>query len=127
MPGCVVGGPTSAWLWGSAAAWRRTIDLIAPPGRHPGHLDGVVFHRPTDTAMLSPSFVAGFPVCNPVRSVLDVAAWHPEALTATIDDLLALDRLDIASLREGLGQRRRHGRPGVAVLERELRHRQCVK
>lgn len=123
MPGCAVAGPTAAWLWGSAAAWRRTIDLIAPPGRHPGRLDGVVFHRPTDTAMLVTVKVAGFPVCDPVRSTLDLAAWHPTALSAAIDELLALGRLDIGALRDGLQHRRRHGRPGVATLERELRLR----
>lgn len=123
MPGCVVAGASALRLWGARSAVAADIDLIAPPGRHPGRLRGVVFHRPTDAAAVDVQVVTGFPVCSPLRAVLDLAAWHPKLLRTVVDELLALGRLGMADLGGVLRAERRHGRPGVAALDREVRFR----
>lgn len=124
MPGCIVAGATAARLWGAHSAAAPTIDLIAPPGRHPGRLRGVIIHRPTDTAHIEVRVVAGFPVCSAQRCVLDLAAWHPSLLRPVLDEFMVLGRLDVDDLGQLLRDQRRHGRPGVAALEREVRFRQ---
>ena len=117
MPGSMAGGLTAAWLWGSTSAWSDTIELLAPPMRHPGRLDGVVFHRSAATRAPEMQTVAGIRTCDPLRATLDVAAWHPDRLEQVMDELLALGHIDTELLGEVLWRERRRGRPGVRALE----------
>lgn len=128
MPNCVVGGLAAAWLWGAHSARFDVIDLIAPPGRHPGRLTGVEFHRPTDSANVETVRIHHLPVCAATRAVLDIAAWHPQRLPAVIAELAELGQLDLEQLGTVLASTRRHGRPGVSALERFLAGRSyCTK
>jgi len=123
MPGSMAAGLTAAWLWGAESAWTDTIELLAPPLRHPGRLDGVVYHRSASTSAPEAHHVAGIRTCCPLRATLDVAAWHPERLECVMDELLLLGHFDVDLLGEVLWRERRRGRPGVRALEMALRRR----
>lgn len=126
MPGSSAAGLTAAWLWGARSASRSDaettvpVELHAPPYRHPGHLDGVVFHRPTDAPYPRLHRVFGIATCDALRATLDIAAWHPDRLESVMGELLDLGRYDLADLELMLHQHRRKGRRGVLALERAL-------
>lgn len=120
MPGSTVAGLTAAWLWGAPSAAHGTIELIAPPYRHPGHLEGVEFHRPTDSASPRVCTVQGLRVCEPLRAILDVAAWHPDRVDRVLADLQRIGCVDMPAVHDMLRRERRQGRPGVTALESAL-------
>lgn len=120
MPGTAAAGLTSAWLWGAASAADPTIELLAPKLRHPGHLVGVEFHRPTDDVYPRRVPVAGVMACDPLRATLDVAAWHPERIETVMAELVVAGRYGIGSVRATLARERRSGRPGVSTLSAAL-------
>ena len=116
MPGSIAGGLTAAWLWGSPSAVGPVVELLAPPYRHPGRLDGVEFHRPTAVPYPRSCTVSGLRTCDPLRSVLDVAAWNPTRLDAVLAELVAAGCFGIDAVHDMLGRERRQGRPGVTAL-----------
>ena len=120
MPGSSVAGLTAAWLWGSASAEHDVVELIAPPYRHPGRLEGVEFHRPTDPEYPRTCTVQGVRTCEPLRATLDIAAWHPERLDRVMAELVGAGCYTIGAVHGMLGRERRQGRPGVSALERAL-------
>lgn len=126
MPGSSAAGLTAAWLWGAASAVPTEpagpdpIELHAPPYRHPGRLDGVVVHRPTDSPYPRQHTVLGIATCDALRATLDVAAWHPDRLGSVMGELMDLGRYDLVDLERMLNQQRRKGRRGVVALERAL-------
>jgi len=123
MPGSSAAGLTAAWLWGAVSAageGGQPIELHAPPYRHPGRLEGVVFHRPTDSPFPRVHRVLGLPTCDALRCTLDIAAWHPDRLDSVMAELMDLGRYDLSDLEQMLGQQRRSGRRGVLALERAL-------
>lgn len=126
MPGSMAGGLTAAWLWGAESAWSDTIELLAPPLRHPGRLDGVVYHRSATASPPETHLVAGIRTCNALRATLDIAAWHPDRLERVMDELLVLGRIDVGLLGDVLWRERRRGRPGVRALEAALQQRRRV-
>jgi hypothetical protein len=121
MPGSSAAGLTAAWLWGSPSATHDVVELIAPPYRHPGRLEGVEFHRPTDSAYPRTCTVQGVRSCEPLRAILDVAAWHPERVDSVMTDLIGRGCFDVAAVCDMLRRERRQGRPGVAALDAALR------
>lgn len=123
MPGSMAGGLTAAWLWGAGSAWADTVELLAPPMRHPGRLDGVVFHRSASANAPEPQFVSGIRTCDPLRATLDVAAWHPDRLDRVMDELIDVGVLEMDLLSEVLWRERRRGRPGVRALETAIARR----
>jgi hypothetical protein len=120
MPGSMAGGLTAAWLWGASSAARGRIELIAPPHRHPGRLEGVVYHRPTRQPHPEVIEVSGVRSCNALTATFDVAAWHPDRLVPIIRELLGLGRYRLGELHEVLASERRSGRPGVSMLQTTL-------
>lgn len=120
MPGSMAGGLTAAWLWGAPSAARGRIELIAPPNRHPGRLEGVVYHRPTRQPHPEVVEVNGVRSCTALTATFDVAAWHPDRLVPVIRELLLLGRYRLADLHGMLATERRSGRPGVSSLQLAL-------
>jgi very-short-patch-repair endonuclease len=120
LPNAAAGGLTAAWLWGAESAASNEVELLAPPYRHPGRLDGVEIHRPTDEPYPRVVGVKGIRACDPLRATLDIAAWHPERLDAVMAELVIAGRYGIGALRTTLAEERRRGRPGVTALQAAL-------
>lgn len=120
MAGSAIAGLTAAWLWGAPSAAHSVVELIAPPYRHPGRLEGVEFHRPTDSSYPRTCTVQGLRACEPLRAILDVAAWHPDRLDAVLAELVQLGCFGIDAVHDMLRRERRQGRPGVTALDAAL-------
>lgn len=118
--GALAAGPSAALLWGAETQAVEPVHVIVPVRtRHPEH-SGVVAHRPTDLADLRASTRAGIPTSNPLRAVLDTAAWQPSSTQSAVEQLVVHGYFGLHALRSVLDRHARSGRPGIVELRRVL-------
>src|SRR5438034_8499038 len=113
--GAVLSHRAAAALWGMLPLPRGRTDVTAAAKRR--HHERVRTHRgkldPRDTRTRD-----GIPVTSPERTLLDLAATHPNLLDRTIREAHYLRRVSATSLAEVC--KRHKGRPGSKALARAI-------
>lgn len=107
-------GPTAARLWGANVA-ADIIHVIVAPNRDP-RPHGVVVHRPGAGRPLHRDVRSGVPLTDPVRAVVDVAAWEPAIARSVFEELVVAGRLHPRSLLRHLAENPTQGRPGIEAI-----------
>ena len=118
----MAGGPTAAWLWGATSANPvGPVHIVQPDRRRTRQLDGVMVHRPTDLRDLNRSTRQRIPTVNPLRAVLEVAAWSPNDVEAVMEEFIVSRLFAIDGVARLLERHQGKGIPGLSVLRRAHR------
>jgi very-short-patch-repair endonuclease len=108
---------SAAHLWGVPRPDDDPVDIIVPGRTRRPHLDGVVVHRPRDTAHLSPPQRQQNIRCtNILRTLCDLGAVEPDDVVGAVGHALTTKLATLDSLEAALVPHARPGRAGVRVL-----------
>jgi hypothetical protein len=116
---------SAAWLWKFVPQPPSTVELSirAGSGRRKAQ-EGFVLHRSRDLEPVEVVNHRTMLVTNPLRTLVDLAASvPPRTLAAAVDVALASQLVTIAGLETELERLSRKGRPGPAVVRRDLTKR----
>lgn len=103
-------------LWSVPRPDDDPVDLIVLDGRRDLDLDGVVIHRPRDRQRLSPQRRFNIPCTNILRTLIDLGAVAPEAVSGAIGHAIATRLATLDALEATLADHAVKGRDGVAAL-----------
>ena len=110
---------SAAYLLGLARPDDDPVDVIVTTG-HARSLDGVVIHRPTVRADLTPTTRRGVSCTNELRTLVDLGAVDARAVPAALDRFAGSRRITPRTVAALLERHRRRGHTGVAALRRAL-------
>ena len=106
---------SAAYLLGLRRPFDDPVDVIVDRSCQ-RRLEGVVVHRPTDRIDLVPTHRHGIPTTNELRTLVDLGAVDPGAVTAALDHFTVERRLTLDTLSALLARHSRQGRAGVVAL-----------
>ena len=110
---------SAAYLLGLHRPWTDPVDVIVDRSCQ-RRLDGVIIHRPTDRLDLVPTHRSGILATNELRTLVDLGAVDPGAVTDALDLFTVNRRLTLGGLAALLARHGRQGRHGVSALRRAV-------
>ncbi|HET6794180.1 MAG TPA: hypothetical protein VFH45_07055, partial [Acidimicrobiales bacterium] len=124
-PGAVASHESAAWLWDLAPAPERPAVTIRTTRRH--RAGPFVIHRLKGPAP-EPFQHRGFPVTNPLRTLVDLAGVvSSNEIDEAVDRALATKLLTVEAIQAEVGRLSRHGRKGTGAMRRALARRGLVE
>ena len=115
------GGPavashrSAARLWGVPRPDHDPVDVIPASGRRDLALDGVIVHRPTDRARLTPQRRYGISCTNILRTIIDLGAVDPSGVHAAVGHAVATRLASLGAIERAVGEHARPGRAGIVA------------
>ena len=113
----IVSHTSAAELWG---AWTPTTDervhVLVDNRRGGAHVDGLVVHRPRDIKDLAPLRKDGIRVTSASRTLLDVAAIAPHALSSVVERMLLGGHITRHRLKAAVALHSKQGRNGIVPM-----------
>ena len=107
---------SAARLWGVPRPDDDPVDVIPLSRRRDLHLDGVIVHRPTDRARLTPQRRSGIACTNILRTIIDLGAVDPSGVHAGVGHAIATRLASLDALEAAVGEHARPGRGGIAAV-----------
>lgn len=101
---------------GPSATDDTPVDLILPGRSRKLQFEGVVVHRPTDHERLVPQRRSGVRCTGLLRSLVDLGAVAPDAVSGALGHVLATTEVDLHAVAAVLASHGRRGRAGVGPL-----------
>jgi very-short-patch-repair endonuclease len=117
--GALASHRSAAFLWDLVPP-RRVVDVLVPDRRRHATLEGVRLHRPTDVLQLSPRRRSGIPCTDVLRTLCDLGAVDPSAVTDAVGAALSRRLAGLDALERTVQAHTRRGRPGVTALRRAI-------
>lgn len=111
---------SAARLWGVPRPHSDPVDVIVTGRRRDLRLDGVVVHRPTDRARLTPQRRHGIACTNILRTLVDLGAVDPHGVHTAVGHALATRIADLPAIETAVSEHATQGRHGVVALRRAL-------
>ena len=112
---------SAAHLWGIPRPADDPVDVtIVGVRRRFTRIDDIVIHRPRDLERLRPQRRAGILCTNVLRTVLDLGAVDPAAVTDAVGHVVASRLAALDALRSVVVQHSEHGRTGIVALRTAL-------
>ena len=115
-PGALASHRSAARLWGEDRPGDDPVDLILEKRSRGRHLEGVVIHRPRDREHLGPARRSGIRCTNPLRTLIDLGAVAPDAVSDLVGRFLGDKTLSLPTIDAVLDAHGRRGRAGVTAL-----------
>lgn len=115
-PGAMASHRSAMRLWGGDRPDDDPVDLIVRSRATGRRLDGVLIHRPRDLEHLAPARRSGIPCTNPLRTLVDLGAVAPEAVSDLVGRFLGGGTVSLATIDSVLDAHGRRGRAGVSAL-----------
>jgi hypothetical protein len=120
-PGAVASHGSAAWLWDLAPAPERPAVTTTTQRRH--RAGPFVVHRLKEPAPV-PFQHKGFPVTNPLRTLVDLAGVvSGDELDEAVDRALAARLLTVEGIEAEVERLSEHGRKGTGAMRRALARR----
>lgn len=107
---------SAARLWGVPRPNDDPVDVIVTGDRRDLALDGVVIHRPTDRARLTPQRQYGIACTNILRTLLDLGAVDPDGVHAAVGHAVATRLAPLEAIEAAASQHARRGRGGIVPV-----------
>lgn len=126
MAACLWAGEGAYVSHRSAAAMRELpgvhptgVDISLPRGHPRSVPPGIIVHRPRRVERGDLTRLAGIPISDPARTLIDIAATEdPETLEVALDDALRRGLVSLPRLRRRLSRMPPRGRGGMGLLRR---------
>jgi very-short-patch-repair endonuclease len=115
-PDALASHRAAAYLWGVARPADDPVDVIITGRRRLPSLAGVIVHRPKDLQHLIPQRRSGIRCTNILRSVLDLGAVDPSAVSDAIGHALSTGLCSLGAFERTVIQHSEHGRAGIVAL-----------
>lgn len=117
----IVSHTTAAELWG---AWTAELDedihVVVDNRRGGVDIGGLALHRPRDIKDLAPIRKEGIRVTSAPRTLLDVAAIAPHALSSVVERMLLAGHITRHRLKAAVALHSKQGRNGIVPMRRLL-------
>ena len=107
---------SAARLWGVPRPDDDPVDVIPVSGRRDLDLDGVIVHRPTDRARLTPQRRYGIACTNILRTIIDLGAVDPSGVHAAVGHAVATRLATLGAIEAAVGEHARPGRGGIVAV-----------
>jgi very-short-patch-repair endonuclease len=107
---------SAARLWGVPRPDDDPVDVILTGRRRDLRLDGVVIHRPTDRAHLTPQRQYGIACTNIVRTLIDLGAVDPAGVHPAVGHAVATRLASLEAIESVVGEHARRGRHGIVAV-----------
>jgi very-short-patch-repair endonuclease len=114
--GALASHRSAASLWGIARPIDDPVDVIVTGRRRLPSLAGVTIHRPKDLRHLVPQRRSGIRCTNILRTVLDLGAVDPSAVSDAIGHALTTGLCTLGAFESTVVQHSEHGRAGIVAL-----------
>lgn len=119
-PNGVVSHTTAAEMWGAwTADFGEDIHVIVDNRRGGVDIGGLALHRPRDIKDLAPIRKEDIRVTSAPRTLLDVAAIAPHALSSVVERMLLAGHITRHRLKAAVALHSKQGRTGIIAM-REL-------
>ena len=115
-PGALASHRSAAHLWGIPRRDRDPVDVIITGRRRLPNLSGVVIHRPKDLQRLVPQRRSAIACTNILRTILDLGAVDPLAVSDAIGHALTNGLSTLGAFETTVIQHSEHGRAGIVAL-----------
>ncbi|MDX2382069.1 MAG: DUF559 domain-containing protein [Acidimicrobiia bacterium] len=115
-PGALASHRSAAMLWGIDRPFDDEIDVTLVARHRCSRITGVHIHRPTDHAELVPQRRSNIPCSNILRTLCDLGAVDPDAVSRAVGHTLSSGLADLGALESSLAKHARPGRAGVRAL-----------
>lgn len=116
-PTGIISHTTAAELWG---AWTSEADhdvhVVVDNRRGGVEVDGLTLHRPRDIKDLAPIRKEGIRVTSAPRTLLDVAAIAPHALSSVVERMLLAGHITRHRLKAAVALHSKQGRAGIGPM-----------
>lgn len=119
-PGAMASHRSAARLWGMPRPDDEPVDVILPRRSREAKVDGALVHRPRDLLDLRPSTRERVPCTNILRTLCDLGALDPGAVSGAVGHVVSTDLASPAALEAAIRRHSRRGRPGVPALREAL-------
>jgi very-short-patch-repair endonuclease len=119
-PGAMASHRTAARLWGLPRPDDEPVDVILPQRSRRPTVAGAVVHRPRDLLDLTPSRRDHIPTTNVLRTLCDLGALDPVAVSGAVGHVVTTALASPAALEAAIRRHGRRGRPGVPALREAL-------
>jgi very-short-patch-repair endonuclease len=106
---------SAARLWGVPRPDDDPVDVIPTSGRRDLDLAGVIVHRPTDRARLTPQRRYGIACTNILRTIVDLGAVDPSGVHAAVGHAVATRLASLGAIERAVAEHARPGRAGVVA------------
>ncbi len=107
---------SAARLWGVPRPDDDPVDVILTAERRDLRLDGVVIHRTTDRAHLTPQRQFGIPCTNILRTLIDLGAVDLTGVHAAVGHAVAHRLASLQAIEAAAGEHARRGRGGIVAV-----------
>ena len=107
---------SAARLWGVPRPDDDPVDVILTATRRDLRLDGVVIHRTTDRARLTPQRQFGIRCTNILRTLIDLGAVDPPGVHPAIGHAVAHRLASLQAIEAAAGEHARRGRSGIVAV-----------
>ncbi len=108
---------SAAYLWGIPRPADDPLDVITPiTRRRSTWFDGLVVHRPRDLGRLRPQRRSGIACTNVLRTVLDLGAVDPGAVSDAVGHVITNRLATLHALETVVIEHSEHGRTGIVAL-----------
>lgn len=112
---------SAAELWG---VWtpkdNEDVDIIVADRMSGRELDGVTMHRPRDQADLAPLRKSGIRTTNATRTLLDLGAVAPFAVSSVTERMLIAGHVTREHLQRAVARHSERGRAGIGPMREIL-------
>jgi very-short-patch-repair endonuclease len=115
-PGALASHRSAAHLWGIPRRDRELVDVIITGRRRLPNLSGVIIHRPKDLQRLVPQRRSAIACTNILRTILDLGAVDPLAVSDAIGHALTNGLSTLGAFETTVIQHSEHGRAGIVAL-----------
>jgi very-short-patch-repair endonuclease len=119
-PGAMASHRSSSRLWGVPRPDDEDIDVLLPRRTRKASVSGALIHRPRDLLDLSPSSREHVPCTNILRTLCDLGALDPGAVSGAVGHVVSTNLASPAALEAAIRRHGRRGRPGVPALREAL-------
>jgi very-short-patch-repair endonuclease len=116
--GAIASHRSAAFLWDLAPTGG--VDVLIPGRRRHPRLAGVHVHRPVDGLDLAPHRRFGIPCTAVLRTLCDLGAVDPSAVSGAVGCALSRRLVDLELLERAVATHGGRGRRGVAALRRAV-------
>jgi very-short-patch-repair endonuclease len=118
--GAMASHRSAARLWGIARPDDEPVDVLLPRRTRQATVTGAAVHRPRDLLDLRPSAREHVPCTNILRTLCDLGALDPEAVSGAVGHVVSTNLASPAALEAAIRRHGRRGRPGVPALREAL-------
>jgi very-short-patch-repair endonuclease len=107
---------SAARLWGVPRPDNDPVDVIPTGIRRDLQLDGVIIHRPTDRARLTPQKQYGIPCTNILRTLVDLGAVDPSGVHPAVGHAVTHQLASLEAIEAAAAAHARQGRGGIVAV-----------